>query len=138
MLPKPIVLCIHGAWHRPICFSLLASQLKAKDIKVDLSVSLPSAGASPPLPDFTADVAAIRQAALAVLTGSGGFGQKSSGQRREDYWGRRHIGCRWSGYEERRQCGITNGREAGRDRSAAAKSTSTFSLARGELGSRPC
>jgi hypothetical protein len=67
MSTTPTITCIHGAWHKPTSFGPLVTELEARGLKVDISISLPSTGASPPVPDFTADVAAIQKGILAVL-----------------------------------------------------------------------
>ncbi|CAD6574886.1 MAG: hypothetical protein ASARMPRED_006962 [Alectoria sarmentosa] len=58
-MSKPTFIFVPGAWHTPSCFSLVTARL-AKHGYTSHGLSLPSVGANPGLPDFSADVCALR------------------------------------------------------------------------------
>lgn len=58
---KPTFVLLHGAWHSPSCWSKATALLSTHGY-ASITPALPSTGASPPLPDFTADVETIRSA----------------------------------------------------------------------------
>lgn len=63
---KPALVLVPGAWHTSASLSSLIPLLKAEDYPVK-AISLPSVGASPALPSFDADVAAIRAAIIPLI-----------------------------------------------------------------------
>lgn len=65
-MAKPTILLIAGAWHTADCFGPLTELLEASDYPT-VSLGLPSAGASPPVSDFSGDVTAIRSAASQLI-----------------------------------------------------------------------
>jgi pimeloyl-ACP methyl ester carboxylesterase len=59
-MSKPVFVLLHGAWHTPRCWDLLAAQLDAAGYK-SVAPALPSSGSSLPTPDWSADVKVIRE-----------------------------------------------------------------------------
>lgn len=57
-MAKPAFLFVPGAWHQPTVFQPLANLLSTKGYNSSF-LSLPSVGANPGLPDFSADVGAL-------------------------------------------------------------------------------
>lgn len=58
-MTKPAFIFVPGAWHTPSCFSLVTDRLSNHGY-TSHGLSLPSVGANPGLPDFSADVHALR------------------------------------------------------------------------------
>lgn len=56
---NPVVVLVPGAWHTGQAYDLLTSPIREKGYE-PFPIQLPSVGISPGLPDFSADVAAIR------------------------------------------------------------------------------
>ena len=69
---KPTFIIVHGAWHRPIHFQLVARALVSHGYKVT-APALPSVDDAPAetMPDSQADIAAVRAAILDELDDSG-------------------------------------------------------------------
>src|SRR5690242_14165031 len=70
-MTKPTIVAVHGAWHSPECWQPLTEILQTHGYSVR-AVALPSVvdeGAQPPS-DPRDDIAAVREAILAVLEGS--------------------------------------------------------------------
>ncbi|PGH16329.1 hypothetical protein AJ79_01871 [Helicocarpus griseus UAMH5409] len=63
--PKPTVVLVHGANHTPAIYDPILSILHAASYPT-ITVSLPSSGASPGLPDFSADTEAVRTVVKAL------------------------------------------------------------------------
>ncbi len=63
---KPTFVLLHGAWHSPSCWSKTTALLSTHGY-ASITPALPSTGASPPLPDFTADVETIRSAVTELV-----------------------------------------------------------------------
>ena len=66
---KPTIVLIPGAWHTPASYGRLVPFLHEAGYPT-VSAALPSVGASPGLPDFSQDVAAV-QAVVTQLTDGG-------------------------------------------------------------------
>jgi len=64
-IPKPTIILVPGAWHGPEAFAPVTSLLSGAGYTVT-GITLPSVGASPALPNFDKDVAAIREAIVAA------------------------------------------------------------------------
>jgi pimeloyl-ACP methyl ester carboxylesterase len=63
-MPRPALLLVHGAWHRPAHWKLLTDELRGVDVH---TVALPSSGDDPAaLGDLFADAAAIAAAVAAI------------------------------------------------------------------------
>lgn len=58
-MAKPTFIFVPGAWHAPSCFSLVTDRLSNHGY-TSHALSLPSVGANPGLPDFSADIHALR------------------------------------------------------------------------------
>lgn len=65
-MAKPTILLVAGAWHTADYFGPLIKLLEATNYPT-VSLGLPSVGASPPVSDFSGDVAAIRTAASELI-----------------------------------------------------------------------
>ncbi|KAL1958634.1 hypothetical protein VTO42DRAFT_3977 [Malbranchea cinnamomea] len=57
---NPVVVLVPGAWHTPAAFDVLRPVLHKRNYD-SVAVSLPSVSVAPGLPDFSADVAAVRE-----------------------------------------------------------------------------
>lgn len=57
---KPQLVLIPGAWHKPICFSIIIPKLEAAGYTVH-TTQMPSVTDKDPPEDLTADIAALRQ-----------------------------------------------------------------------------
>lgn len=66
MATKLAFVLLHGAWHTPACFDSIKPLLE-KDGFAVVCPQLPSAGADPLVPNFDADIAAIRAAVIPLL-----------------------------------------------------------------------
>jgi len=58
--PKPTLVLISGAWHTSTCYDLIIPPLESSGYTT-IALTLPSVGAEPALPDFSADVALIHK-----------------------------------------------------------------------------
>ena len=69
MPPKPTLILIHGAWHRPSCFDLIVAHLRAQGFKC-IAPDMLSAGHEPAVPGLAPDIASVREI-IAQETSSG-------------------------------------------------------------------
>lgn len=65
-MSKPAFVLLHGAWHSPKCWDRLVGELTKSGYE-SVAPALPSSGASPPTPDWSADVETIRQTVLNLM-----------------------------------------------------------------------
>lgn len=63
---NPVVVLAPGAWHTAQVYDLLTSPIREKGYEF-FPIQLPSVGVSPGLPDFSADVAAIRSHVTKII-----------------------------------------------------------------------
>ena len=69
MPPKPTLILIHGAWHRPSCFDPIVANLRQQGFKC-IAPDMLYAGHEPPVPSFAPDIARV-QDLIAQETSSG-------------------------------------------------------------------
>jgi pimeloyl-ACP methyl ester carboxylesterase len=65
-MSKPVFILLHGAWHSPKCWDRLIGKLTKSGYE-SVAPALPSSGASPPTPDWSADVEIIRRTVLDLV-----------------------------------------------------------------------
>lgn len=65
-MPKPAIIIVPGAFHRPIHYQRLVEHLSKAGFDA-LAVEMPSVNSSPPRPDWTADANAVREAIVKFL-----------------------------------------------------------------------
>jgi pimeloyl-ACP methyl ester carboxylesterase len=65
-LPRPTIVLIPGAWHKPSTFDFLLPYLHKAGYPTS-TISLPSVGISPGLPNFDADVQEVRTVVAALV-----------------------------------------------------------------------
>ncbi|KAL8716026.1 MAG: hypothetical protein Q9225_006288 [Loekoesia sp. 1 TL-2023] len=63
---RPTIILVHGGWQGPETYSLIVPGLEKAGYSV-FAVTLPSAGTEPAVPDFSSDVAVIRNAVASTL-----------------------------------------------------------------------
>lgn len=63
---SPLVLLVPGAWHTPRCFDFIIPHFNQRGYDTR-AIQLPSVGASPGLPDMSADVALVRENVTQIL-----------------------------------------------------------------------
>ena len=65
-MSKPVFVLLHGAWHSPKCWDQLVGELTKWGYE-SVAPALPSSGASPPTPDWSADVDTIHRTVLDLV-----------------------------------------------------------------------
>ncbi|ROV88399.1 hypothetical protein VPNG_10291 [Cytospora leucostoma] len=67
-MSKPVFVLLHGAWHSPKCWERLNAEISKAGYS-SVAPALPSSGSTPPTPDWSQDVEAIRNTVLELIEG---------------------------------------------------------------------